>query len=1094
MLGKQTGLWGEFVLCVALVFAVCVTVQPAAAQSTQGSILGNVSDTTGAVITGVTVKMTNVETGLERVVTTDELGNYDAAHLEAGKFRVTAETAGFKTFVRENVFLDPNQKVRIDITMEIGDVTERVEVEAASPVIKTDQSDVDGLVNERMLRDVVMGGRGTFNWVLQAAGTFYGRGYTFNGSRMGAMSHDLDGVETADPRSGTQYSPMRPDQEMVREVRIQAVNSTAEFSSSATIVQTTMNGTNDFHGQMTWNHINGALSARNFFSAQRSKSVINNWYTSHGGPIIKNKTFFFAHYDGQTRPSTSPRTENTPTLAMRQGDYGACVAAEGCDPITDPTTGQPFANNMIPQGRIAQSALAYQDRFFILPEGPEANNPSPSRNFNREVPVGRADWAYSARVDHQFSDKNNFFARIYWSHFGFKNQESNLPPEFAGIRFRVRDTTPVVFSDTHVISPTTINEFRLGFVRIDWPLHSQFTGMDLVNEFGLTGYPRALDPAEFGGPSVSISGLKGISIQNTSKNVQHNWDIRNNITMIRGNHNFKVGFNIRSNFNSAFPASPSAQFGSFSFNGQFTGEPHADFLLGIPRTASTAVAVDPYNLNNVPWAVFLQDDWKLTPRLTFNWGIRYENFGVYTEEGDRIHNFDPATGSVVVPNESARGEINPLFPSNIPVSTAAEVGFPERSLVHRDNNDVAPRIGFAYRSGLSDLVFRGGFGVFYNFEARKRARQMTSGPFTASEVFDNSITDGVPLWQWPQTFPSGPARSLGTQSINAINVDRQSSYLYQWNFTLEKQVGEFGLRASYIGINGFQLPYRHNINQPFASTIPFSQDRRPYPFVRNIDFFDRGANQHYHSFQAEVRRRWTNGLTLVSHYTTAKNLTDSEDSSVEAPIEDAYNREREWGREFYNVRHRWITTWVWEIPVGRGLRYMGDAPGAVDAILGGWRISGNLAANTGYFFTPTFSGRDISNTNVTSGRPDRICDGNLGDARTFQRDFDVSCFVRPAAGSGRFGNSGRAIIESRPWTGVSFGLFKYFTIKENWKIRLNGHFMNTLNHPKHGGRSGRIGLDIGRANAGVLSSTDSSHSSNDIWPNRQIELGLRMEW
>ena len=850
-----------------------------------------------------------------------------------------------------------------------------------------------------------------------------------------------------------------------------------------------MNGTNDFRGQISWNHINGAVAARNFFSSQSPTDVINNLFVTSGGPIVRNKTFFLGHFDGQRRPRNAPNTFNTPTLAMRQGDYSLC-----CDPITDPASGQPFANNMIPQDRIAQSALAYQDRFFALPEGTDANNPRPSRNFNRNTPSDRTDWAYGARIDHQLSSKNNFFARYWIAHYDFKNQESNLPPEIADIRFRVRDTTSIIFSDTHVFSPNTINEFRLGFVVIDWPLHSQFTGADLVNQFGLTGFPRPLDPEEFGGPSVSISGLKSISLQNRSKNVQHNWDIRNNVTLMRGTHNLKAGFTIRSNYNSSFPASPSAQFGRFTFNGQFTGEPHADFLLGIPRTATTAVAIEAYNANNVPWAVFFQDDWKLTSRFTLNWGIRYENFGVYTEGGDRIHNFDPATGSVVVPNENARSQINPLFPSTIPVITAGEAGFPVRSLVNADNNDVAPRIGFAYRSGLSDIVVRGGVGVFYNFEARQRFSQMTGGPFVASEVFDNKINNGIPLWQWPQAFPTGPARPLGTQSLNAMNVDRNSSYVYQWNFTLEKQVGEYGLRASYIGNNTFQLPYTRNINQPFPSTTPFSQNRRPFPFVRNITYFDRGANQHYHSFQFELRRRWSNGLTLTSHYTNAKNLTDTQ-SALPTNLENAYDRDREWGREFYDVSHRWITTWVWEVPVGRGLKYLSNAPGVVDNILGGWRVSGNMAFASGFWWTPTFSGRDISNTNVTGGRPDRICDGNLGSARTIRRDWDVSCFARPAAGIGRFGDAGRGIIQSRGSGGLNLGVFKYFTIHEDWKIRLQGHFMNVTNTPKMGGWRGGIGgTDITRANAGVLSRTDHSHSTSDIWASRQIELGLRMEW
>lgn len=200
-------------------------------------------------------------------------------------------------------------------------MTEVVEVEAASPVISTETSNVDGVVNERMLRDVVMGGRGTFNWIIQTPGTFYGRGYQSQGSRIGAISHDLDGVAVEDLREGRVYGPMRPDQELVREVRVQSVNSPAEFSTSATIVQTTKNGTNDFHGQVSWNHINGALAARNFFSSQSPTAVFNNLYASAGGPIVRNKTFFFAHFDGQRRPGGGPTTYNTPTLAMLRSDH-----------------------------------------------------------------------------------------------------------------------------------------------------------------------------------------------------------------------------------------------------------------------------------------------------------------------------------------------------------------------------------------------------------------------------------------------------------------------------------------------------------------------------------------------------------------------------------------------------------------------------------------------------------------------------------------------------------------------------------------------------------------------------------------------------
>jgi len=267
------------------------------------------------------------------------------------------------------------------------------------------------------------------------------------------------------------------------------------------------------------------------------------------------------------------------------------------------------------------------------------------------------------------------------------------------------------------------------------------------------------------------------------------------------------------------------------------------------------------------------------------------------EQDGRIHNFDPASGSVVVPNQSTLARISALFPKSIPIGTAASVGFPERTLVRNDAMNIDPRFGFAWRTGLSNLVVRGGYGIFHNSEAQRVFQAMTAGPFVATETFDNGISAGAPLFAWPQAFPSGgSARPLGIQDLNATAVNFRNSYVQQWNLTLEKQLGANGLRLSYIASSAIRLPFRRNINQPRASTTPFNQNLRPYPVVRNIIFADSGGTQSYESFQAEFTRRLNTGIALDSNYTWSKNLTDVRETNVLGDIIlDAYNRRAERG-------------------------------------------------------------------------------------------------------------------------------------------------------------------------------------------------------
>ena len=1065
------------------------------AQSIQGSILGTVSDATGAVVIGAEVEVRSEATGFVRNTTSNERGFYLVDKLLPGQaYTVTVTSAGFKAIVRPGVFIETSAEIRIDATLEIGAITEQVTVTGATPVIETESGRIGTVIDQLQNLTIATSARCSYCVLMTSPAAFWtGTGYSMNGSRGGQGNFRIDGVDTGNPVDGNQNSEMWMDIEVVQDLRISSVNNAAEFAEVATMNQTTRGGTNEFHGMFNIIYGRGELFARPFFSRSTPEDRLRFMYWNVAGPIKRNKTFFFYHTDYKVAPGLSNTVHNLPTDAMRAGDF----SAPGFDPIIDPTTGQQFPGNVIPLQRLNPHSQKYLNRFY--PPANAGDPLVPSRNGNFDAPSNRIDWAVVARVDHQIADNQTFMYRYFSYISDIQRIDGSQLPTF-DFYDRQRKNYSHAMSHIWTLTPTVVNEARVGWQRINWPSGSKVFGAEVIGDIGLTGYPAPPSTEVSGIPVVSISGLRGISVRSFSPNRMNEWDMTDALSLTRGTHTIKTGFNVRHVKFARFPTSPSAQFGSSSFNGQFTEEPFADFLLGIPRTASRSAAVGQYYGRRDQLGLYFQDDWKIRKNVTLNLGLRYDYVPPFVEEDDRISTFDPATGSLVVPNEQVKGVIHPLFPTQIPVTTATEAGFNERSLIANDTNNIAPRFGIAWRTPW-ELVIRGGYGIYYNGTARKAFRQMTSGPFAATETFDNDIVNGVPLFAWPQAFPvAGGARPvpIGTTNINAASRNLRDAYVNQWNLTIEKQIGANGLRMSYIANSGIQLPYKRNINTPPASDIPFSQDRRPYPLYRNIIFADSGGTSSYQSLQFQFTRRMTRGLQIDSHYTFSKHITDTHDASgtLGDLIEDAYDRRRERGPEEHNPQHRWISDFIWELPFGTGRAYLAGAPKALDAVLGGWMASGLISMASGGSFTPYFTGADVANTNLTKSRPDRICDGNLAEGqRSIDSWYDVGCFVRPPAGIGRFGNSGNNIIGAPSMTIVNMRIFKYFNITERVKFRYEMLFDNLFNHPTFGfnSRERDPAMNIVSASAGQINRTSGSQIGAQS-RQRRIWFGFRVEF
>jgi hypothetical protein len=395
-------------------------------------------------------------------------------------------------------------------------------------------------------------------------------------------------------------------------------------------------------------------------------------------------------------------------------------------------------------------------------------------------------------------------------------------------------------------------------------------------------------------------------------------------------------------------------------------------------------------------------------------------------------------------------DLTPVYPASIRIVTAQEAGFPRRGLRQGDANNFDPRVGLAWRPfGHARSVVRAGFGVYRNNLSSTVFESVTQGPFVSNETFTNSIVNGAPLFQFPEPFLGVGA--LGAQDISAVHRELFNPYTMQWNFTLEQEYAAMGFRASYIGTRSVNLLHRRNVNQPLPSVVPFNNNRRPFPQYRNVIMLQNGAASTYHSLQLEAERKFSRGLYFQAGWSWAKLLAHGMGGGDEgAVIENAYDRHSEWGDATFN-RHRFVSNYIWELPFGPGRRWLNHWRGVPGHVVGGWQLAGITILQTGARLTPTFTGRDPSNTNNVGGRPDRIADGNLPTGeRTISRWFDASAFVVPPVNAGRFGTSGLGVLEGPGSVIWNLSATKIWMFSESGRVEFNVSATNPLNHPNFG--------------------------------------------
>ncbi len=1041
-------------LGVFLTFSVA-----ALAQSPLATVTGLATDPANAAVANASVTLTNTLTGVKRTASTNASGLYNLPNLPPGTYQLSAAAPGFGALSTEAFPVDPYRTIRQDLHFALAAATANVTVsESTSTVIAMDTASISEALTTRQLIDLPTNLRSIYDNAGDSGLIFtmlpetipgvvqVGSGakwITPGGVASGTRLY-VDGIETDFGNFGAPDSVSQPSFESIQEFTANLLTNKAEFSGLGSINTTTKSGTNRFHGAIFGYAHNSAFDARNAFLSAKAYNNLWNYGASLGGPVIKDKTFFQFVFDGTRGARAYPVTASVPTLAQRSGDFSANAA------IRNPFTGVPFPGNVIPAALLNPQALAAQAQFYPLPNfGPPTLT---AGNFRGSYDGPEVHRIVEIRADHNFSDRHSAFGRYEEKKDDYliPGARSALPPQSVGTSTNIRRVNFVTLGDVFSATPNLSNEARAGVLILASQSDANIHGQQLLTQFGITGLP---DRGQIHGiPNVAISGLTTATQSLLNPVNDGHAEVSDNLTWVRGRHTAKFGADYVNWFVNRYLTTNAGLFGNFSFTNKFTGNAYSDFLLGLP---TQVVRLDPFPIQYDRWfdaALYAQDDYKVLPRLTLSYGLRWEFNQPVHANNDNLYSFEIPSGSIVVPGAKSAALFSASLPSGLPITTADKVGL-NRSLRHSDYAQLAPRAGFSWQVDQSArTVVRGGAGVYYTHLSANVAGDLSTGPYAISTTATNAIVNGSPLFTLGSPF--GIAGGAGTLNLTAISDTLRDSPVYQYTLTVERELSkDIGLRVSYIGSHGSQLLYERNINQPYPNGAAFAQSRRPFPVFNNIIFGDNGANSSYNALQTQMQKRFTHGFLFSSAWTWAKELSeidDNNDFELNTLIENAYDRRRDRGNVYSVPRHQWENQGLWELPLGTG------------ALRGGWQINTLFNLVSGNFLNPQFAGTDPSGTNNVGGRPNAVAPITYPKALT--QWFNASAFAVPASG---FGTAARNSIEGPGYVLFNAGVSKRITIEHLGAVQAGATFQNILNHLN----PGEPNTGINNANAGVITAT-----------------------
>jgi outer membrane receptor protein involved in Fe transport len=1099
------------------------------AQQATGTIIGVVQDASGSMIPNAAVSLSHPATGTTRMVRTNDRGEFTSPFMRVGEYVVTAEASGFKKRVVNGIVLQVDQTANVKLDLEVGQVNESVEVTAAAPLLETATSSLGQVIENRKILELPLNGRNTFALGLLAGNTIPITGMGTNlpfvagGGRYASNDVLLDGIDNNTSinagsigRNGIAYTP---SVDAVEEFKVKTNNFSAEFgrSAGAIISASLKSGTNEPHGS-AWEFVrNEKFDANNFFSnanrVPRQPFKQNQYGFTLGGPVYlpkvyngKNQTFFFFDYEAtRRRTSASSSTLDIPPMDFRTGDFSSYAPR-----IYDPNARKigpsgtvistPFPNNIIPQNQLNKSSLAIVG---LLPP-PNAGAPgAAARNYVRIAPRPFDNDQLDARVDRRIGSKNTLFGRFSW----FSSSQPD-PGSFDGFigggSSTVKNGVSTAISDTHLFRPTLVNEVRAGYTRHNSSIYGVApNGVGFANQnnvalfpFPVQGFPSIA--FNYSGQVNTSTQFTGIGGGDSNLAIENTFQVTDNLSIIRSSHTFKVGGDFRRYRFENINGGGQLIFGSiFSSSNDVAGSgaPFADFLMGFLSGTQGGQLLDWSRQRDLYTGFYFQDDWKVTPRLTLNWGVRYELYTQPVDARDRGGLFDIRTLRTALPGKN---------------------GY-TRAMVDGDHNNFAPRLGIAYQV-TPKFIIRSGAGMFYaRRDQNQQVTQFGGGiPNTPLVIFPNvsasatvtpPATINTPL-QLGATDPNYSGFSAANPVSYLIRTadlhNNPNPYVFQWNWSMQRELfRDLLVEAAYSGEKGTKMVSRINFNQiPIEAAMAgrTAQSDRPVPFVNNTIGYDAAiSNNIYNALNLRVEKRMRHGLNFLFNYTWSKNLESNGDGSsawsqnggTTFPL-DSYNLAKERSYNPLDVPHVLNFSYGYELPFGPGKALL-NHKGPASFVFGGWQINGIATRRSG-FPTDIRSSRVASNNQVYASInvPDRVNGVSMYlPNKGVDGWFNPVAFTEPAQVRNvngtpitLFGNAARRVGRGPGSVNTDFSLFKVFSFRERYRVQFRAEAFNLTNTPTFFLPSAtNAALTIGNSNFGKLTSSSAT--------GRQLQFGLK---
>ncbi|MCC6590701.1 MAG: TonB-dependent receptor [Bryobacterales bacterium] len=1074
-----------------LLVLLCLVAGLSFSQTITSSVTGTVTDASGAAMPNVKVTATNVGTSVTFTAQTNDAGVYNLPFLPVGSYNIEAELQGFKKSVIGPIQLVVNQTARVDIKMELGEITQSVEITGAAPILQTESTQTGDTLNSTTVTNIPLNGRNFVSLTLlipgavspDPAGTnnrLGARPYV-NGNREQTNNFMLDGVDvndSIDNRVG--YSP---NVDALEEVRVLTGNAAAEFGNAggATVMLQMKSGTNEVHGNVFEFLRNNALDANGFFRNRNLNTARRNGFKRNifggtlGGPIKKNKMFFFTDYEGTVQRSGGPSTASVAPAAWRTGDLSAFS-----NRIIDPLTGSQFPNNQIPVSRFSPVAryLFSNPALYPLPNQAGTGALGINGNYGGSTASKLDNHQGDVKIDYRLSDRDNLMGRF--SIGSYETAGSLNPLAVQMTSAQSAPTRSAIVNWNRTFSPTIVNEARIAFSRVvivdstlDW---SGLLGANGNQTFGIPG-----GQAIPGLSSISLgSGLTGIgSTANLSNTADNKYIVYDNMTWQKGRHFIKMGGQLMRYQQNRYYAGNNGALGAFRYTGTYTTLDFADFLLDQLNGKGRGSATGTWGHRFWRPALFIQDDFKVASNFTLNLGLRWEYMQPIYEVNDRQVNINTFTGQLIYPSENG------------------EYG---RALYKGYWKQFMPRVGFAWTPGgfNNKLVVRAGAAYQSFMEGTGANLRLPMNPpyFVETDITYDPRVPGSILTGFSdvvsQNITLDMARPAGTPNpqlqARAWDLNLRPQTTAQFNFTLEYQMDDAtSFSAGYVGQKGTHLVAPVEANQPVPGTGAFDtwttlNTRRPLynllPNVGNIARTESSATMDYHSLQTTMRRRMKSGLDFIASYTFGKTLTDNLGyygsgftSNEGAYWQNAYDRRSNRGPAFYDVRHNFTIGGNYETPFGKGRRWGSSANRFVEGVFGGWMTSFNIQARTGLpltvrandltgmavrgnvranYYRPlqvNEAGQTVDNWFGLPGYGDTAARANLFcgiDANGNAIDNGTCAYGQP--GRGQFGNAGIGTERGPSFFNFDFAIGKQFRVTEKQHLDFRAELFNAFNH------------------------------------------------